>query len=296
MAKEAGALDHRVGIDRAPLVNGPADPAAVTAAPGGGDSAARRQTERLLSDARVRAIVQQVEHLLGAPPRDPLLFVQAMVHASYLNEDASFPLASNERLEFLGDSVLGYIATEFLYHAYPSLDEGELSLLRDVLVRARTIARWAHTLGLGEQALFARGVRPSGERDRPGVLANLFEAFLGAVALDQGLERARAFVLPYLQPEAERALLERTRKDYKTQLNELAQAAFQITPVYRIVGVEGSEHEKLFRVQVSLRNVPLAEATARNKQLASQRAAQIALERWPEWTREGEIPPWQTRS
>src|SRR5438067_4832664 len=224
----------------------------------------------LLQEARFAAIVDHTARLIGTAPRDPLLFVQAFVHRSYVHEDPDFPLGSNERLEFLGDSVLGYLATDLLFHAYPQLDEGELTLLRDALVRSTTLARWALSLELGERAVLGRGEASSGGRTRPTILANLFEAFVGAVALDQGLSAARALVLGFLEPEAERALRERATKDYKSQLQEATQTAFQITPVYRIVGRapdpaspggragRGGEHERLFRVEVSLNGHVLA--------------------------------------
>lgn len=215
---------------------------------------------------------------LGLSFADKELLEQALVHRSYLNENPDFPLPSNERLEFMGDSVLGLVVTEELYRRFPQGSEGELTHLRAALVRGVTLARWAKRLGLGESLLLGRGEEASGGRQRPANLANAMEALLGALYLDQGMEAVRALVVPLLEEEVAQHWPRGLEKDAKSSLQELAQARWQLTPTYCTVAAEGPEHSRRFTVEVLVGDQVLAQGQGASKQQAQQAAARAALE------------------
>ncbi len=205
------------------------------------------------------------------------LLAQALVHRSYRNENPDFPLGSNERLEFLGDAIIGYLVAEYLYATYPQLAEGEMTTLRAALVRRDTLARWARALSLGHHLLMGKGEARSGGRSRPGLLASAFEAVVAAVALDRGLEAARALLLRFLVPDVQRLLAAQTAKDYKSRLQEVLQARRQVIPTYRVVATSGPEHEKVFHVVVAAGEEVLGQGSGPSKQAAEQAAAREAL-------------------
>lgn len=224
--------------------------------------------------------MEQVERAIGGAFHDRELLQQAFVHRSYLNENPTFPLPSNERMEFLGDAVLGFIAAEWLYRRFPTLSEGELTRLRAALVRAETLARITRALNLGKYLYLSRGEEATGGRRRQSLLAATFEALVGATLLDLGLEVVRSLLHRVLEPELERVLAEKTAKDYKSRLQELVQAQSQFTPVYRTVAAEGPDHEKVFTVEVSAGDRVLGGGRGRSKQEAEQDAARHALKDW----------------
>jgi ribonuclease-3 len=206
-----------------------------------------------------------------------MLLREALTHRSYLNEiDQAWP--SNERLEFLGDAVLGLISTDYLFHRFPELGEGELTNLRSALVRTETLARFSQDLGLGEYLFLGRGEEMSEGRKRPGGLACAFEALLGALHLDQGYETARSFVLGFLEPELAAVLEGRLHKNAKSVLQELVQARMQQTPTYHLIAESGPDHAKAFTVEVRVGNRVLGRGNDRSKRGAEQAAAEIALE------------------
>jgi ribonuclease-3 len=221
-----------------------------------------------------------VEAAFGATFRNQGLLRQAFVHRSYLNEHPSFPLPSNERLEFLGDAVIGFVAADWLYRGFETLSEGELTRLRAALVRAETLARAATALNLGQYIYLGRGEEASGGRRRQTLLAATFEALVGAAFLDLGLDVAGSFVRRMLEPELARVLAKETVKDYKSRLQELAQARSQVTPVYRTIAAEGPDHEKVFTVAVLLGERVAGTGKGHSKQEAEQVAARRALEGW----------------
>lgn len=208
---------------------------------------------------------------------DQDLLKQAMVHRSYLNENPEFPLASNERLEFIGDSVLGLVVTEELYQRFPQGTEGELTHLRSSLVRGPTLARWSKSLGLGEQLLMGRGEEASGGRHRPANLANVMEALIGALYLDQGIDAVRKLVMPLLEDEVAEHWPKSIEKDPKSSLQELTQALWQLTPQYRTVAIEGPEHHRRFTVEVMVGEKAIAQGAGASKRQAQQAAARTAL-------------------
>lgn len=172
------------------------------------------------------------------------------------------------------------MAAEYLYKTFPGTDEGELTTLRSALVRAETLAGVASGYGIGDFLLLGRGEAASGGRARQTVLSAALEALVGAAYLDRGLAVTRSFILRFLKPELQRVQVNQLAKDYKSRLQELAQAKLQQTPTYRTVSEVGPDHAKLFTVEILLGGVPIALGEGRSKQQAQQNAAKNALEAW----------------
>ncbi len=218
---------------------------------------------------------EQVEEVLGLHFHDRQLLYMALTHRSYIYETAGEGQTSNERLEFLGDSILALISADFLYRTFPTLTEGELTDVRAVLVRTETLARFASEITLGKFLLMGKGEQNSGGGQR--VQASAFEAILGALYLDQGIEAVRLFLLPRLEPLAHTIVSKRLFKDNKSLFQELAQAHEGITPSYRIISQEGPSHNREFTVEVLLGSLVAGKGQGRNKQTAEQEAAHAAL-------------------
>ncbi len=216
-----------------------------------------------------------LEETLGVHFQDPGLLRLALTHRSYIYETPGVGQSSNERLEFLGDSVLALISADFLYRTFPHLSEGELTDVRAVLVRTETLANFARDLNLGKFLLMGKGEQHSGGGQR--VLASAFEAILGALYLDQGLAIVQQFLLPRLDPLAHTIIEKRLFKDSKSLFQEQAQAHEGITPSYRLVGQEGPSHNREFTVEVLLGDQVVGRGQGRNKQAAEQEAAREAL-------------------
>lgn len=222
--------------------------------------------------------LERARGLLDLMFRDSQIHQQALVHRSYLNENPELNLLSNERLEFMGDAVLGFLVTEELYRRFPQRSEGELTLLRASLVRGSTLARWGKRLGLGNALLLSRGEETSGGRHRPANLANVMEAVLGALFLDQGFEVVRTVVLPLLEEELASHGPQGLEKDPKSGLQELSQSRWQLTPTYRTIKSEGPDHRRSFTVEALVGDDVLGRGQGTSKQQAQQAAAQAALE------------------
>ncbi len=216
-----------------------------------------------------------LEETLGIHFKNPALLKVALTHRSYIYETAGEGLSSNERLEFLGDSILAFISADYLYRAFPDLSEGELSDLRAALVRGETLATFAREIELGNFLLMGKGEQGSGVSQR--VLASAFEAVLGAMYLDQGIEIVQRFLLPKLEPLAHNIVSKKLFKDQKSLFQELAQAHVGITPSYRLVSQEGPSHKREFMVEVLLGDEVAGKGQGRNKQRAEQEAARAAL-------------------
>ncbi len=218
---------------------------------------------------------EELEEILGVHFQDPRYLKLALTHRSYIYETSGAGQSSNERLEFLGDSILALISADYLYRTFPNLSEGELTDVRAVLVRTETLARFARDLNLGKFLLMGRGEQNSGGGQR--VLACAFEAVLGAIYLDQDVEAARRFLLPWLDPIAHTIVEKRLFKDSKSLFQEHAQAHEGITPSYRVVSQEGPSHNREFTVEVLLGDQVAGRGQGRNKQAAEQEAARGAL-------------------
>ena len=215
---------------------------------------------------------EALEEALGIHFQNPNLLHMALTHRSYIYETAGAGLSSNERLEFLGDSVLAFISADYLYHTFPDLNEGELSDLRAALVRGETLANFARAIKLGNFLLMGKG-----EQGSQRVLEAAFEAVLGAIYLDQGLEAVQRFLMPRLEPLAHYIVAKRLFKDHKSLFQELAQSHDGITPSYRLVSQEGPSHNREFTVEVLLGEQVAGRGQGRNKQAAEQEAARKAL-------------------
>jgi ribonuclease-3 len=220
--------------------------------------------------------LDELERRLGVSFKDRGLLRHALIHKSLTNDLGESGLGSNERLEFLGDSVLGMLVSDQLFRAYPDRDEGQLTLLRSALVRASSLAEWARELDLGSFVLVGRGESRAGGRNRDALLSSAFEAVLGAVFVDRGYLVARKLLLRFLGPELKR-VGERQVVDAKSRLQQVSQARFAVTPTYEVLDVTGTGHSPIFKVIVRAGGGVEAIAEGRSKQTAQQTAAAEAL-------------------
>lgn len=218
-----------------------------------------------------------LEVRLGVTFKNAELLQKALVHSSYVNENPEAAPESNERLEFLGDAVLGLAIADELFAAYPGQDEGKLTEMRAHLVRRDTLANAAERLQLGEELLLGRGEDEGGGRSRPTNLSHIYEALVGAIFLDQGLAPARDFVLRSLEDEIESVKDGGSPLDAKSRLQELCQERFQSTPIYELVESEGPDHARLFTVEAIVDGQTRGKGTGSSKQQAEKRAAREAL-------------------
>jgi ribonuclease-3 len=207
------------------------------------------------------------------------LLTRALTHRSYLNEHPELSDEDNERLEFLGDAILDFVVALWLYRRFPELPEGRLTSIRAALVRAEKLGEFANQLALGDRLRLGRGEADNGGRARQSLLADAFEAVVGALYLDQGLRAVQNLLNPLLRTEIERILQEQSDRDAKSSLQELIQARFNVTPHYRTVGETGPDHAKWFTVEVYVSGEPIGRGEGPSKQLAAQAAAAEALQR-----------------
>lgn len=220
----------------------------------------------------------QLEERLGVRFKDHRLLQQALVHSSHINENPNSGLQSNERLEFLGDAVLGLIIGQDLYGRLPNHGEGALTELRASIVRRETLARAAERLGLGDYLLVGRGEEAAGGRRRPSNLAAVFEAVVGAALIDSGLRAARRLVRKSLAPELAASRSGQVPTDPKSRLQALVQGRGQSLPTYRTLQVEGPDHSRVFTIEVSVNGRALGTGHGASKQKAEREAARVALE------------------
>ncbi len=215
---------------------------------------------------------------LGITFSDTALLRQALIHRSYLNEAAAEDVESNERMEFLGDAVLGQIVSDKLYRDYPALSEGHLSQIRALLVRWDALARAAERLRLGEFLILGKGEELSGGRRRPSNLAGALEALIGAAFLDGGMARAKKLVLSLLKPDFEEIAAGGITADSKSELQHVAQTRWRQIPHYALISSEGPDHAKLFTVEVAVGEQVMGRGQGRSKKQAELNAARQALE------------------
>lgn len=220
-----------------------------------------------------------LEEKLGVQFRDYSLLSRALTHRSFLNENPGTTLEDNERLEFLGDAVLDFVVGAYLYHHYPEMDEGELTSLRAALVQARSLAAFARQLDLGVFLRLGYGEAESGGRERIPILCATFEAVVGAIYLDKGLEQVDKLVGPLIGPALVEIIAASLHKDAKSEFQVWAQAQYNITPRYEVAGSTGPDHAKSFTVQVKLHEDVWGEGAGQSKQQAAQKAAAQALAR-----------------
>lgn len=209
--------------------------------------------------------------------KDKNLLKQAFIHRSYINENGGVSLSHNERLEFLGDAVLELIVTDFLYKKYPSYTEGELTAIRSALVNAIIISEVAFKIGMNDYLLLSKGEAKDNGKARQYILANTYEAYVGAVYLDQGYNVANRFITRTLLPHTEEIVARKLWRDSKSLVQEKAQEFVGVTPVYKVLQESGPDHDKHFTVGIYFGLNLIAEGKGKSKQEAEQKAAENAL-------------------
>ncbi|MEG0078511.1 ribonuclease III [Enterococcus sp.] len=209
------------------------------------------------------------------------LLEQAFTHSSYVNEHRNLNLADNERLEFLGDAVLELLVSRYLYRQYPDLPEGKLTKMRASIVREESLAAFAKECRFDAAIKLGKGEENSGGRMRPSLLCDLFEAFLGALYLDQDLETVKAFIQKVIFPKVAAGAFSH-EMDYKTRLQEVLQKGGDVHIDYRLVKEEGPAHERIFWTEVYCDNRLIGKGQGKSKKLAEQAAANNALEKLAE--------------
>jgi ribonuclease-3 len=221
---------------------------------------------------------EKFEDNLGISFKNKDLLTQAFTHRSYLNENPSFNLDHNERLEFLGDAVIELIVTENLYKEYPEKAEGELTNWRAALVNAKMMTSVAEELGFNDFLLLSKGEAKEGGKARAYILANTFEALLGAMYLDSGYGPCAEFIKKYLFKNLPNIIKDGSYKDSKSKFQEKAQEKVSVTPSYKVIKESGPDHDKTFIVGVYLADELVAEGKGSSKQEAEEAAAEQALE------------------
>ncbi|MFA7308554.1 MAG: ribonuclease III [Patescibacteria group bacterium] len=232
--------------------------------------------------------IQDIEKKIGVKFKNKDLLKQAFVHRSYLNENKNFPLDHNERLEFLGDACLELVVTEYLYNNYPN-PEGELTNWRAALVKGVMISKIARSLGYEDHLLLSKGEAKSTGRARELILANTFEAVLGAMYLDQGYLVVDKFIKKHLITHLPEIIEQELYYDSKSRLQEIVQEKTGITPTYVVEKEEGPDHAKIFTMVVMIGNTKITKGDGPSKQSAEQDAAKAALPIW-----EGIVNPLDT--
>ena len=220
-----------------------------------------------------------LQRSLGVSFDDPYLLEQALIHSSCVNENSGLALSSNERLEFLGDAVLGLVIAQRLYHDFPQFSEGEMSQLRAAVVCRDALARVARAIGLGDYLYLGRGEEASGGRSKPANLSRAVEAVIAAVFLDRGLAAAAEVISLLFAGELHTAVSRGAGVDYKSRLQEVAQARQQQLPFYRLVESAGPDHDRRFTVEVVVGDAVLGRGMGKSKREAEADAARIALQR-----------------
>lgn len=225
---------------------------------------------------QLKTRLEAIEERLSYAFENKELMVLAFIHRSFINEYRQEALQHNERLEFLGDSVLGLVVADYLYHRLPAHPEGQLSQLRSRLVDANSCAQYLQKLALGEYILLGRGETLSEGRTKTSILADVFEALLGAIYLDGGLGVTKSFLLCHFEAEFEAAIGSPPR-NYKAELQDLSQKQYHSAPTYKVVDETGPDHAKIFHVMVFVDEKEAGIGMGASKKEAEQRAAFDAL-------------------
>ena len=209
--------------------------------------------------------------------KDKDILKQSFTHRSYINENPSAGMIHNERLEFLGDAILEVVVTDFLYKKYPNYTEGELTALRSALVNAVIISDVALAVGMNDYILLSKGETKDNGKARQYILANTYEAYVGAVYLDQGLDVVSKFITKTLLPKTEEIVNKKLWRDAKSLVQEKAQEFVSVTPSYKVLRESGPDHDKHFTVGILFGSDLVAEGKGKSKQEAEQKAAEAAL-------------------
>lgn len=231
-----------------------------------------------MEEVNIPSNLQAIEKLIGVSFSNTQLLLSAVTHRSYLNEHREATWDHNERLEFLGDAVLELVATDYLFSKYTEKPEGELTAIRAALVNTVSLAAASEQLGINEFLLMSKGETKDVGRARQYILANTFEAIIGAIYMDQGYEQAQEFISKRLFHKTDEIVAKRLWQDAKSRFQELAQEHESVTPTYETLGQEGPDHDRVFTVGVFLKKVEVAKGKGRSKQEAEQQAAEKAIE------------------
>jgi ribonuclease III len=237
-----------------------------------------QQTTNHILDGQDERDLRFLEETLGFAFRDRGVLRQALTHSSFINESPGDPTGDNQRLEFLGDAILDFVVGDWLYSRYPDAREGELTSLRAEIVRTEGLAGFARALDLGDYLRLGRGEDSTGGRERDANLCAAFEALVGAMYVDQGLDVVLTLVHRLLDNHAPEIDMQRETKDAKSLLQELTQRRLHVTPMYRITDERGPDHAKVFTAQALVSDDVWGEGTGRSKQAAEQAAARKALQ------------------
>ncbi len=221
-------------------------------------------------------MIKELEAAIGYRFQNITFLQNALAHSSYANERWHNSLMSNERLEFLGDSILGMVVADHLYRSFPNRPEGELTRMRADMVCERALAKVANQIGLGGHILLGKGEEQGGGRNRESILADAVESIIAACYLDGGMDAARQFVQRFVLSDVPVAKLHNV--DYKTALQELVQQKKNQTIQYTLVGESGPDHDKQFRVELSINGEVIGSGTGTSKKRAEQEAARVAIE------------------
>ncbi|MFD1031003.1 ribonuclease III [Metaplanococcus flavidus] len=238
------------------------------------------QKPGVLKESVIKAF-QQLQQELDVNFQNPALLYQAFTHSSYVNEHRRKKFTDNERLEFLGDAVLELSVSHYLYMKYPDMSEGELTKLRATIVCEPSLVIFANELNFGKYILLGKGEELTGGRTRPALLADVFESFVGALYLDQGLEPVVSFLEVILFPKVEIGAFSHVM-DYKSQLQEIVQQKNSGTLSYEIIDEKGPAHSRIFVTRVTLADKELGIGNGRSKKEAEQQAAQLAIRKLQE--------------
>lgn len=221
---------------------------------------------------------QDLAERVGLPIKDWMLLSRALTHRSYLNEHSD-ALEDNERLEFLGDAVLDFVVGAWLYHRYPEMPEGDLTRMRSALVKTEQLEVFARKMDLGRAMRLGRGESQAGGRERPALLCDTYEAVIGAIFLDSGVEQVKKFLNPYLVEAADDILVNHKAEDPKSLFQEWAQSQGYAAPQYVLKSSYGPDHSKIFVVDVQVHGQVYGSGSGQSKQAAAKIAAQEALQR-----------------
>jgi ribonuclease III len=230
-----------------------------------------------MTDERFSTL-KKFERILSCEFHNINLLDNALTHRSYVNENPSLPCRDNERLEFLGDAVLGACISDILMHNFPDHTEGQLSKVRSFIVNEQTLADLARKLEIGDFLLLGKGEETSGGRTKVSILSNTLEAVIAAIYLDWGFEHVHTFLKTIFEPLIEEGEKNFIFKDYKTALQEISMSRFKETPRYTLINETGPDHDKTFSISLKIGGMISTTGTGKSKKEAEQRAAQKALD------------------
>ena len=219
-----------------------------------------------------------LEELIGYRFKNHSLLEEALIHSSYTKKNEK-EKKNNQRMEFLGDSVLGLIVNEYIYRHFSSFSEGEMTKIKSVIVSTATLSKWADSISIGKYIKLGKGESITGGREKPSILAGSFEALLGAIYLDGGLKKAKKMIVHLIKEEIFKIVKEGYIRNYKSLLQEISQKKYKCLPNYQLIKENGPDHNKLFCVNVKIKNKSYGTGFGENKKEAEQEAAKVTLKK-----------------